>query len=292
MIQCEKPGRRAAAPSWNWGLSALLAVCLVPAHAMTRQGSGASGQAVKQFEVTSVKPRLGPPAPGGSNSGNRFHRPDITLRRLIYYAYDLPPFRVVGGPDWISSDRWEIDARAAVSVSPENMRVLVQRLLVDRFRLAADLEQRDLSVFLVQFANGDGELGPRLRQSGLDCTSAGRTGGEQAVDGNGFPLCAAMTVRQTPTYRSVTIRGTPLPLILRRLEVSVQQPLVDRTGLKGNFDVDELTYSPAQPSVTADLSDAPSLRTAFREQLGLSLEAARAPLDVLVIKSVERPTVN
>jgi uncharacterized protein (TIGR03435 family) len=235
MTRRQKPyGTNIGTGKWILGLSAvLLAICVMPVHSNATQARSSGAQAAtapSEFDVTSVKPRTGAPVIGGASAGTRFHRPDITLRQLIVFAYDLPPFRVVGGPDWVASDRWDVDARVAMPASREQMRLLVQRLLADRFGLEARLEGRDLPVLLVQLVNSDGRLGKQLRRSSLDCTSRSATDQDAgSVDGNGFPLCAAMTARQTTTSRTVTIRGNPLSVILRRLEVSVGQPLIDRT---------------------------------------------------------------
>jgi uncharacterized protein (TIGR03435 family) len=297
MTRRQKPyGTNIGTGKWILGLSAvLLAICVMPVHSNATQARSSGAQAAtapSEFDVTSVKPRTGAPVIGGASAGTRFHRPDITLRQLIVFAYDLPPFRVVGGPDWVASDRWDVDARVAMPASREQMRLLVQRLLADRFGLEARLEGRDLPVLLVQLVNSDGRLGKQLRRSSLDCTSRSATDQDAgSVDGNGFPLCAAMTARQTTTSRTVTIRGNPLSVILRRLEVSVGQPLIDRTGLSGNFDA-ELTFALQQPAVAAGSAEAPVIRTAFQEQLGLRLEPARGPVEVLVIEGVERPRAD
>jgi uncharacterized protein (TIGR03435 family) len=274
-------------------LPALTAYALILYPAMQ---DGVRAQVVTvplEFEVTSVKPRVGMLTIGGSSAGTRFHRPDINLRQLIQFAYDLPPFRVVGGPKWIETERWEIDGRMVVPVSTEQMRPPVQRLLAERFRLKARLESRALPVFFVRIANKEGRLGDGLRPSILDCTSVVVTSADTPapVDSNGFPLCTGMTVQRTSTYQSITIRGTPLPTILQRLEATVRQSLVDRTELKGNFDL-QLTFSLTQPTVVTSATDAPAIGTAFQEQLGLNLEPGRDALNVLVIESVERPQPN
>jgi uncharacterized protein (TIGR03435 family) len=152
-----------------------------------------------------------------------------------------------------------------------------------------------MPIYALVLARADGRLGPALRSSSTDCAAlfaAAKAKGETpAPTTNGRPTCGTRTTRG-----NMMTTGVAMTDLARNLAPFTGRPVVDKTGLSGVFDLD-LTWSPEQspsgPDGTApppaSSSDVVSLFTAVQEQLGLKLDAQRAPVDVLVIESAQRP---
>jgi uncharacterized protein (TIGR03435 family) len=251
-----------------WLLSSVLAVGLV---------APLVGQAPKPaFEVASVKRR--DPAAGFTPFRTppvsaRFYRPATTVASLILFAYELHDAQLIGGPDWIRNDQFEIDAKAAAPVRVEEQRSMVRSLLGERFRLVVHSEQRELRFSALVLARNDGRPGPNL-------TKCGEAEGP-------------WTPRLLPRGAAFSaLACAPISDIVRVLSRGQQAPVVDKTGLTGTW-LHWLVYlDPAlPPSAVAD-PDLASFPVALQEQLGLKLEPGRGPLDVLVVDSVEPPTEN
>lgn len=262
---------------------------------MVTWSSAARGaeQAAPAFDVASIKPAandlpLGTTAP----SPDRFYRAGTTLRTLIGYAYDMRDFRLVGGPAWMASDRWEVSAKAATAVTPGEMRLLVQQLLADRFALKVHRETRELPIYNMVLARRDGRLGDQMKAAELDCEPY-RTGERRAPETpvdptTGFPRCN-ISFRTGGGVTTARFNGTTPARLAVFLSPYVGRWIADRTGLDGSYDV-EVTYQEERyllPGATR--RDAPALLTAVQEQLGLRLDADRGPVEVLVIDWVERP---
>jgi uncharacterized protein (TIGR03435 family) len=233
------------------------------------------------------------------------------LRALIRNAYGLQPQQLAGGPDWIDSARYDINAKAqgefAVTepgtVGPPQL--MMQRMLAERFRLTVHTERRELRIYVLTRARRDGRLGPQIRTAAIDCQAvmndmlkrvpqSGDAPPAAPLRPDGGPGCG---MRFGPGAR-LTAGGTSMAALARILATPVGLIVEDRTGLAGGFDFD-LEFDPADlagftagaPPAPADVT-APSLFTALEEQLGLKLQAERAPVEVLVIDRVERPTEN
>jgi uncharacterized protein (TIGR03435 family) len=145
-----------------------------------RAQSAAPAVASQAFEVASVKPNKSGDGriffqmqPGG-----RFTATNVPLRELIRFAHGIQTFQLVGGPDWIGSERFDIMAKAEGDLppsppggSPGPMQMMVRTLLVERFKLAVHNETRDLPVYALVMARVDGRLGPQLRASQVDCAA-------------------------------------------------------------------------------------------------------------------------
>ena len=277
-------------PFW-FGVVILGVTGLVSAHAIAQAPP-------QSFEVVSIKPRVTEPPLGGAGGTppDRFERPDTTLVLLIRYAHDLFDFQVVGGPDWVRSKRWEVSAKAPGPVAgAAAMRPLVRRMLADRFALKAHIEMRELPIYNLVLARSDGKLGPKIKPAAADCTpflTGQRPMQESPRDPeNGFPLCSSGASFGGGVI-TPRLNGQPLSGLIRTLEATLQRRVVDKTGLKGKYDI-ELTYVDEQyQAQRTDASDGAALFTALQDQLGLKLESSRGPVDVLVVDSVSEPTVN
>ena len=232
----------------------------------------------KSGETTSFLQRR----PGGS-----FAVGNMTLRGLIFYAYGLQGFQLVGAPDWVAKERFDITAKAAADVPPTPIgqtspeALMLRSLLEDRFRLSAHRETRDLPIYALVRARADGRLGPRLRQTTSDyCAkqleAAGKPGEPLPPGG---PVCGML-----PSVNELTAGALPMNEFARFLALNTGRLVVDRTGLTGVWDFD-LKYS--LPDAPNPDPDRPSIFTALQEQLGLRLEATTGPVEVLVIDRVE-----
>jgi uncharacterized protein (TIGR03435 family) len=270
--------------------------------------SAVSGQSrAPAFELASVKPvpadvRAGFPGLLLQPSG-RATTPGTSVRQLILVAYGLQDLQLVGGPSWLSSDRYAIDAQAPAGATRASV-------LAERFQLAAHTERRELPSFALMLANRDGRLGPRLRRSGPECAPVTPPPGipipppPPPGPENGIipvlaqeplgPTCGFVNFPGWMSGRKVTMAHfvSPLTQLTRR-------PVVDETALTGEFDLD-LTFLPDQPVMinggaappALAMADRPSLLTAIQEDLGLKLESQRRHVDVLVIDRIERPSEN
>ena len=285
----------------------VLAAAVGPLRAQTTQIVAA--QNAPAFDVVSIREsKSGEPRqtirrePGGRIVTNNF-----PLRNLIINAYGLQPQQLVGAPDWIDSARYDITAMASVepavtepgTVGPVNL--MMQRMLADRFQLVVHTERRELSIYALTLARSDGRLGPRIRTAAIDCQAAMNEVMKQVQSGgatpappqrpDGGPGCG---MRMGPGSQ-LTAGGTSMAALARLLAAPVGRLVLDRTGLAGSFDFDlEFTADPPAGAPLPPPSDAnaPSIFTALEEQLGLKLQAERAPVEVLVIDRVERPTEN
>lgn len=247
-----------------------------------------------QFTAASVKKNeSAADTTGGSIAGERFQYVNETVVRLIGEAYGagqpLPAFKIVGGPDWIASERYDVNAVADGNPAREELRAMARRLLADRFRLRAHVEQREAPVYELVLDRTDGRLGPQLRRSDTPCRQAGPP---PAAEPNPLPPCVMRFGRGTLSAAGMTL-GQLAGMGLSRY---VGRDVIDRTALTGPFDW-TLTWTPTPNAVpppnqpaTVDVVDGVSIFTAVREQLGLKLESTRALMDVLVIDHVERPT--
>src|SRR5687768_4567505 len=133
----------------------------------------AQSPAAPAFEVASVKPSNPDAAvPGGMPVGGRFTVSNRTLRELVLMAYDLPDARLGGGPDWQTSRRFDIQAKAKDPVAGMTaMRPMLQTLLADRFKLKVHTERREMPIYALVVAR-DRQLGPNITQSTVDCSNA------------------------------------------------------------------------------------------------------------------------
>ena len=255
------------------------------------------------FEAVSIKPLTGDaPLVSGPSSPDRFEDPDTDLTFLIRYAHDLFEYQVVGGPGWVRSKRWQISAKAPAPARGPAMRALVRQMLVDRFALKAHTETRELPVYNLVMARGDRQLGPGIKPSIVDCmpflTGQRPMSESPREKESGMAACSVGGSISKEGLLTPRLNGQPLSSLVRNLEASLQRRVVDRTGLKGNYDItfgyvdDNLLAQSSLRAAAPAASEGPSLMTALQEQLGMKLESARGPVEVLVIDSVREPTTN
>jgi uncharacterized protein (TIGR03435 family) len=208
----------------------------------------------------------------------------MSARSIAAVAWGLPVDRVVGAPDWATVERYDIDARGKDAPTRDETRTMLQALLRERFNLTAHVETRDLPVYLLMPVRSDGILGPGLRKAAYDCADPAER--------------ARISTANLPPGRMVcgfnlnagVLNGGSMALadLEPVLTSAAGRPVLDRTGIPGRFDID-LKWAIGTPDAGTDTV---SIFTALQEQLGLRLEAATAPLQVLVIDSIVRPSGN
>ena len=258
--------------------TALGLLLLIVVGAGTSHGRPPQTSVKEAFEVATIKRNttVGVETTLDVDPVGRLRTVGAPLFWLIAGAYGdargaLRREQVAGAPNWIQSERYDIVAQAAPEASGTNpsfitMRPFLRSLLEDRFRLRVHWERRELPVYALVLAKQNGELGPGLSPSTVDCAKqpdrcSVRGGPESGIQSG------ALTSDQLTQL---------LGLVSGRI-------VIDRTGLQWPLAV-RLEWS------REFASDTPSFFTAVQEQLGLKLESARGPVDVLVIDSVERPT--
>jgi uncharacterized protein (TIGR03435 family) len=301
-------------------LSVLVAATLVvttPAHAqrfseipLARPGQE---DAQVSFAVATVKES---PAPAGPpkmaiNPSGAFTAVNVTLLQLILVAYDVRAYQVVGGPEWMGSQFFDIAAEAPDDFALEDTKAMMRRLLEKRFGLAARKERRPLSVYALKWLDARRRGGPWLRRpSGCDRSPADppeimvgprrrAPSSEGQSTSNSDSECRSFWgfagVRQGYRNGWFHARRSELSSLVGFLDLEVGKPVFDETGLRGAWDVD-LKWDPRRalsdtPGVSDDIPFG-SIFMAVREQLGLKLEPTDADVEALVIESAQRPTLN
>jgi uncharacterized protein (TIGR03435 family) len=292
---------------------AVLAVT-VPA-AIPLRAQAQQPERLPRFEVASVKPSTGPTGERGQPASGRYTA-TRTVRFFIadafFFATPLAVSRVIGGPEWLDSDRYEINTQASAPFQsspdgpPRELFLMIRSLLEDRFKLKTHMETRELPVYELVLARPGGSLGPQMRQSTVDCDAiiaAVRAGGAPpARQPNEPPPCGAM---RGPAR--VLAGGLPMAQFANMLTLvmadangpaggSDARLVIDKTGLNGRFAF-TLAWTPERipegtppPGIPPIDPNGPPLVTALQEQLGLKLQPARSRTEVVVIDSVERPT--
>jgi uncharacterized protein (TIGR03435 family) len=255
------------------------------------------------FEAATIKPNQSLGTPAGGRGPQFFARSGITPRQMMVYAWDLPVHRIVGGPSWLDSDRFDVLARANITPTVAQMRTLVQQLLADRFGLRTHREARDGPTYDLVFARSDHRLGSGLKPAEIDCTPF--VTGEKpmsesprttAANGADVPRCGVLSMSMRGATMTVHLNGYNMARFADFLERNVNRPVIDRTGLAAAFDI-EFTFlneslpAPAAGPARPD-SDGPSVSTALPEQLGLKIQSSRGAVAFLVVDAAARPSEN
>jgi uncharacterized protein (TIGR03435 family) len=230
------------------------------------------------LEVASVTRNVsGPTAPRNvaMRAGGTMVVTNFNVRPLVQMAYRVQRSQLVGGPDWLDTELYDILAKhASATATVDTFSETLRAVLEERFKLRTHREQRELPVYAFVMARPDRALGPGLRPVEYGCGPL--------PPGQ---LTAAPCSMSNPPGR-VAARGAPIPMLAFALGGQFDRPVVDRTGLTGYFDV-TLEYTPDTAAGTGA-----SLVTALQEQLGLRVQPDRATVDVVVIDAIEKPAEN
>jgi uncharacterized protein (TIGR03435 family) len=235
------------------------------------------------FEVASIKPS-DPAHPEQiiTLRGTEVITTNVTVHALINLAYWLHPKQLTGGPAWTETEKFDMAGKPDVPGQPnvDQMKMMIQKVMTDRFQLKFHFEKRELPVYAVQLA----KTGAKITPSQDD---------PKGIPGWGFG--------RNPAGMVMNFHNSPMSQFTAVLQNSTDRPVVDQTGLTGRYDF-TLNFTPdgamaallgGPPPPTGDNPDAaPDLFAAFQQQLGLKLEPTKALVDVMVIDKVERPSEN
>jgi bla regulator protein blaR1 len=265
---------------------------LVGAPRVRAQLPSATGPITITYDVASIKPDH---SDGHhihiSGNANSLTASGVTLKHLVEFAYNINDSELSGGPDWIDSETYELQAKMdestmealnkfPVEQREEQRRGMLQSLLAERFNLKVSHVIKELPIFALELAT----KGPKFPESTTsDITKAGLS----VHDGD------------------LTAKGLPMSRFAEWLSGVVGRKVVDKTGLQGKYDF-TLNYdnrrpaavaiNPAEPSLGTTVpptdSPRPSIFTALHKQLGLKLQSQKGPVETLVIDSVEKPSEN
>jgi uncharacterized protein (TIGR03435 family) len=269
------------------GLSrrAALALALVLLGAVRAQSPAATGASAgapspsPSFDVAAIHPHQPEPHERSHivDANGSFTTVNVDLKAILQWAFDLPESRIVGGPAWIGSDRWDIAARAANALdmqktydpaaAREEKRRMVQALFAERFHLVVHRETRELPIYALVVA-----------KSGPTFTTAEAKG---------------TTINRGRDHLQIEGGENTVHLLAEQLAETLGRVVVDQTGITGRYKL-ALTWTPDDTTASSSTAPdpGPSLFTALEEQLGLKLESRKAPVEVLVIDQVTRPTPN
>jgi uncharacterized protein (TIGR03435 family) len=298
------------------GITALAGAVVFNAMART-----SAPQAADKFEVASIKPGSTGPRGGRGGGGcagglgqvepNRFAITNATLYNLITLAYGIDCLNVSvhdlisGGPKWIASDLFTVQA-----VIPEGsprytinqlgrgqapaLQTMLQSMLTERFKLAVHRETRELTVYALTVAAGGAKLKPSEEGS---CVKRDPSNPVFEPPPRGTFVCGTGGVAARGPNVFVATAGVTLDFFATRLDLVLDRPVVNKTGLTGLFDIrvdfapEGTTFPPFQNGAVG-VPEAPSIFTAIQQQLGLRLEATKAPVEVLIIDHAEKPDAN
>ena len=272
------------------------------------QGASAAALPTFEYDVVSIKPnKSGSLVPGGRQSDIGIDVTNFPLVFLIQGSFGVSPDRILGLPGWISTDRFDINAKMDPSVadalkklSTDDRRTvqqnMLQALFADRCKLKFHRETRELQTFALTV----GKNGPKFKESKPGDVPEG---GIKVPDGKGGT--GSMLVGEKGL---LTFRGLPITFMVQILSQQLGRTVVDKTGLTGKYDFSWQfvpsaalirQFGGATPdSASGNSSGIPSdpdgtdLFTAVAEQLGLKLESAKGPIEVIVIDHIEKPSDN
>ena len=229
------------------------------------------------FSVATIKPSASDAVAVTQIRGNRFATEGTTFVDVFKYAYNVHPDQVVGGPEWLRTQKFDIlaDPETEKQPSSDQMKAMVQQLLAERFHLVMHPEQETLSVYaLVKTSDA-----PKLTKS--------------SADPRGIPVVA-----YSPKGELHVGNATMANFATFLQRFVLDRPAVDQTGIAGHFDLalrwtpDNFRTGEKPDGPQEDASAPPNLFTAIKEQLGLKLQPTKAATNVFIIDRVEHPSEN
>jgi uncharacterized protein (TIGR03435 family) len=301
--------------------TALTILYLTATHAY-----GQSSTEPLRFEVASVKPS--PPMDTGnffSRSGpnaNRYSATNATLRTMLLFAYQLKDYQLQC-PGWMETERYDVNAKAPEGTAPPQIREMLQNLLLERFKMTVHREQRDATVYFLTV----GKNGHKMKESAPDpnppppAENAGappmipqRPTGPPPTDKDGYPILSRtgwVSTSSPDGLMKVTASRQAMSDLIRMLGFQLGRDIVDQTGLTGRYDY-RLAYGgsgprlpgmpsfprsgpaaqPGEASDPAGSSGGPTIFGALQDQLGLKLDAGKAPRDMLVVDKAEKMPIE
>jgi len=256
---------------------------MVPATLMLLAASAAFGQSADTpapaFDVASVK--ASQPGAAGERRGREniqvspgtVTMRNVSLKACIRWAWHVSEYQVAG-PDWLDSQRYEIAGKAAGPATEDQLRLMMQALLQERFKLALHRQTKELSAYLLVV----GKNGPKVHES--------KTEGETSIETNQKQM-------------SVSVQRAPVSQLVEMLSNVLRAPVIDMTGLKGRYDIslNVAKYAADMAAQGKSIESTPMdtmalITTVLQGELGLKLEAKKMPLDVLIVDHAEKSPVE
>jgi uncharacterized protein (TIGR03435 family) len=243
-----------------------------------------SPDADPSFEVSTIKPN-----DSGLRTmqvltfrGRTFITENSSLADLMMFAYTVQRKQILGAPDWIDKDRYDINATPDQEGTPtaDQVRIMIRKLLADRFQLKFHHDKRELSAFVLTVGKDGSNLKPAQPNGNLH----------------------GIGIQPAKTGAMMFANNAPIPAFTSFLQSMVfDRPVVDQTGLTGRYDL-TVTFTPDDslfngnplgfPKLEEGVEPAPSLFDAIQQQLGLKLTPEKTQVDVLAIDHVEKPSAN
>jgi uncharacterized protein (TIGR03435 family) len=223
------------------------------------------------FDVVSIKPNLTGSVVHRATTlpGGVFTATNVSLESLMSRAFGVVEAQIEGGPRWIGSDEYDVEARANTSaqMSSEEARPALQAMLADRFELKVHRETRQGQIYSLTIAKG----GPKMKEH----TGEGQPGISASVGGG-----------------KIEIRGTNARVarLAEYLSSQMGRPVADHTGLAGEYDF-FLAWA-SDDAISDDTNGGVSVFAALQEQLGLKVEAAKGPIETIVVDAAEKASAN
>lgn len=273
--------QRLACAAVTFVLAAVMPICRAQAG-QTIPAAGSVPETSAAFDVAVIHPNPGDTTGRShiwsSASDGNFKAQNVSAMELIRYAFGMPETRISGGPGWMRSAKFDLEAksdpamdsrlRGLDSASARELKQhMLQSLLADRFTLKAHQETRELPIYTLVVAKG----GPRFQPSQINGTTIS--------SGNA----------------NITVTGSDhtVALLAEQLSRTLGRVVVDKTGLDGRYDLTLKWATDDGASTAGSSADAgPSIFTAIQEQLGLKLESGKGPVPILVVDHLEKPSEN
>ncbi len=272
------------------GFAALASPIIVGMLHTPRVRAQSTSTVLDKFEVASIKQNVsGDPGRFIQPSSGKLSITNMSLKTLITFAYQVRDFQISGDPSWLTSERYNIEAKTEGTATPTQMEgPMLRALLEDRFQLRVRHETKELPIFVLTVAKNEPKLLPSNEKECVPIDPGNPplpSQGKSQADNCGYLGLG----RGNLTARQITTAdlATAFSMVLGR-------PVVDKTGLTRRVDA-RLTFDPAVIANSPDgFTDPtlPSIFTAVQEQLGLKLESSKGPVEVLVIERAERPSDN
>jgi uncharacterized protein (TIGR03435 family) len=270
-------------------LALIPAVMLTASPFVQAQDASTAGNKDKParlaFEVTSIKPFKPPigggPIQGGIKAmpgGQEYQARGVPVMLMISLMYKVPPNQLTGGPDWLTTDRWDVDAKAdRPGYNIDDLHTMYQNLLADEFKLKFHSETRQGNVYALLLDKSGSKM--KVNEKPEDFEIPIKGGGPNGVSGTRVPM----------KYLAWWLG--------QQLQRTDGRPVIDRTQLTGFYDFNLMFRPELPPGVPTDqippeIMDRPTIFEALRAQLGLRLEQQKGPVEYLVIDHAEKPAEN
>jgi uncharacterized protein (TIGR03435 family) len=262
----------------------VLVVSGLPAMAQDSPAPGPCAAGTRaSFDVVSIKPSQTPSSSSSTRGTPGGLAITSSLRRMILFSYSLHDFQVSGGPDWVSTSTWVVNAKSDTpdpdftKMSKAELQAMMakrmqqlQAMLMDRFQLRCHMTAKELPTYELVQAKG----GAKLKPTAADVSKQNSS----SSSGHGLQMHAAAT-------------GITAERIATLLTTEVGRFVVDKTGLTGSYDL-TLDWVHDAPAASTDEPSGPTIFTALEEQLGLKLVPSKGPVETFVIDHVEQPSPN